>query len=86
MSKRYRIVKVARQVGDVFYLAQKRVLFIFWITFTESVPVGFADFMEFEMRYKSYQDAEKAILEDFRNSRHNKENREVIYPEIEDFS
>lgn len=83
MNKRYRIIKVTRQVGDVFYLAQRRVLFLFWITFTESVPVGFADFMDFEIRYKSYQDAENAILEDFSKSRHNKENREIVYPDIE---
>lgn len=85
MKNRYRIVKVTRQVGDVFYLAQKRILFLFWVTFTESVPVGFADFMDFEIRYKSYEDAEKAILEDFSKSRHNKEDVNIIYPNIENF-
>lgn len=86
MKNRYRIIKVTRQIGDTFYLAQKRVLFIFWITFTESVPIGFADMMELEVRYESYQDAVKAIIEDFCDSRHNKENKEATYPDIEDFS
>ena len=85
MNKKYRIIKATRQIGDVFYLAQKRVLFLFWVTFTESVPVGFADFMEFEIRYKSCEDAENAICEDFRKSRHNKESREIILPNIERF-
>ena len=83
MNKRYRIIKVTRQIGDMFYLAQKRFLFLFWITFTESVPVGFAEFMDFEIRYKSYEDAENAVLEDFRKSQHNKKNKEIIYPYIE---
>ena len=85
MKNKYRIVKVTRELGDVFYLAQKRVLFLFWVTFTECVPVGFADFMELEVHYDTYEDAQSAIIKHFRKSRHKKENRDVIYPEIEDF-
>ena len=84
MTKKYRIIKSRRQVGDVFYLVQKRFLFLFWITFSESIPVGFADFMDFEVRYESYEKAENAIHKDFANSRQNKAEKIVVYPDIEE--
>ena len=81
LDNKYRIIRVTPELGDTYYLAQKRSYLIFWDTFQKSVPIGTSYFYT-DMKYKSYQEAEDAIIRRMNASKRNKLHKEVIYPGI----
>ena len=88
MRKRYKIIlKVDRfwnKPKIVRYYVEHRVLGFLWIRFTETHPVGFADFQTFESTYISTQEAREAILKHYKKTLYYKLTKGRKAPIIED--
>ena len=65
IKPKYHIIRVNPKHKPEYYVAERRYFWIFWMALTESVPIGFADFQEFEVHHKTEAQARDQIRGDY---------------------